>query len=96
MRWRPWLTSSRASGRYGEAVQAAYGAVRADPLRESAHRAVVRVHLAEGNLGEAVHAYDSFRTRLADELGVTPTPQMSQLLCRVVPPRQRPQSTTRP
>jgi DNA-binding SARP family transcriptional activator len=31
-------------GRYGEAVQATYAAVRTEPLRESAHRAVVRVH----------------------------------------------------
>ena len=40
------------AGRYGEAVQAAYAAVVAEPLRESAHRAVVRVHLVEGNLAE--------------------------------------------
>ena len=39
-----------AAGRYGEAVQAAYAAVVAEPLRESAHRAVVRVHLVEGNV----------------------------------------------
>jgi hypothetical protein len=36
------------AGRYGVAMPAAYAAVRADPVRESAHRAVVRVHLAEG------------------------------------------------
>ena len=68
--------------RYGEAVQAAYAAVRTEPLRESAHRAVVRVHLAEGNLAEAVRAYESFRGLLADELGVAPTGQMTQLLVR--------------
>ena len=68
--------------RYGEAVQAAYAAVRTEPLRESAHRAVVRVHLAEGNLAEAVRAYESFRALLADELGVAPTGQMTQLLVR--------------
>ena len=62
-----------AAGRYGEAVQAAYAAVVAEPLRESAHRAVVRVHLVEGNVAEAVRAYDSFRTMLAEELGVAPS-----------------------
>ena len=61
-----------AAGRYGEAVQAAYAAVVAEPLRESAHRAVVRVHLVEGNVAEAVRAYDSFRTMLAEELGRGP------------------------
>ena len=69
-----------AAQRYGEAVQAAHAAVLAEPLRESAHRAVVRVHLAEGNVGEAARAYDAFRTMLADELGIAPTRQMSDLL----------------
>jgi DNA-binding SARP family transcriptional activator len=67
-------------GRYGEAVQAAYAAVRTEPLRESAHRAVVRVHLAEGNVVEAVRAYGAFRAMLADELGVPPTDQMDDLV----------------
>jgi DNA-binding SARP family transcriptional activator len=67
-------------GRYGEAVQAAYAAVRTEPLRESAHRAVVRVHLAEGNVAEAVRAYGAFRTLLVEELGVLPTDQMDALV----------------
>ncbi|MCV2487810.1 SARP family transcriptional regulator [Geodermatophilus sp. YIM 151500] len=76
-------------GRYGEAVQAAYAAVRAEPLRESAHRAVVRVHLAEGNLAEALRAYHAFRTLLDDELGVAPSAQMDGLVAGLCP-RQRP------
>jgi len=69
-----------AARRYGEAVQAAYAAVRAEPLRESAHRTVVRVHLAEGNIAEAVRAYQSFEAILADEMGAAPTPQMCRLV----------------
>jgi DNA-binding SARP family transcriptional activator len=69
-----------AAGRYGEAVQAAQAAVRAEPLRESAHRSVVRLHLAEGNLAEAVRAYESFQAMLADEIGVAPTQQMCRLV----------------
>jgi len=68
------------AGRFGEAVQAAYAAVRDEPLRESAHRAVVRVHLAEGNLVEALRAYRSFRDALDRELGVLPTRQMERLM----------------
>jgi DNA-binding SARP family transcriptional activator len=75
------------AGRHGEAVQAAYAAVRIEPLRESAHRALVRVHLAEGNLVEALRVYDAFRAMLVEELGVAPTRQMSDLVCRI--PRQR-------
>jgi DNA-binding SARP family transcriptional activator len=69
-----------SAGRYGEAVQAAYAAVRAEPLRESAHRTVVRVHLAEGNIAEAIRAYESFQVLLADEIGVAPTQEMCRLV----------------
>ncbi len=69
-------------GRYGEAVQAAYAAVREEPLREGAHLAVVRVHLAEGNLVEALRAYGSFRDTLDRELGVPPSPTMAVLVSR--------------
>jgi DNA-binding SARP family transcriptional activator len=67
-------------GRYGEAVQAAYAAAGTEPLRESAHRAVVRVHLAEGNIAEAVRAYNAFRELLLGELGVAPSPLMEELI----------------
>ncbi len=67
-------------GRHGEAVQAACAAVRYEPLRESAHRALVRVHLAEGNLAEAMRAYCSFRDLSARELGVLPTRLMEELV----------------
>src|SRR3954451_12067215 len=68
------------AGRSHEAVKAAYAAVDTEPLRESAHRAVVRVHLAEGNTTEAVRAYEVFRNMLDDELGVAPSKQMDELL----------------
>jgi DNA-binding SARP family transcriptional activator len=69
-----------AAGRYCDALQAAYAAVRAEPLRESAHRTVVRVHLAEGNTTEALRAHEQFRLLLADELGVQPSEQMARLV----------------
>jgi len=69
-----------AAGRYAEALQAAYAAVRAEPLRESAHRIVVEVHRAEANVGEALRVYDSFRALLADELGVEPSGLMVGLV----------------
>jgi DNA-binding SARP family transcriptional activator len=71
------------AGRFGEALEAAHAAVQEEPLRESAHRAVVRVHLAEGNLAEADRAYESFREVLADTLGVAPTPSLTALLASV-------------
>jgi DNA-binding SARP family transcriptional activator len=66
-------------GRFGYAAEAALAAVRMEPLRESAHRALVSVHLAEGNRGEAVRQYRAYRDRLEEELGLGPSPQMEAL-----------------
>ena len=67
-------------GRHGEALEAAHAAVGAEPLRESAHRILVGIHLAEGNVAEAVRAYELFRTMLQDELGIPPSEQMTRLV----------------
>jgi DNA-binding SARP family transcriptional activator len=75
-----------AAGRHGEALQVAYAAVCAEPLRESAHRTVVRVHLGEGNVAEAVRAYDVYRAMVEEELGVGPTEQMTRLVRGLGPP----------
>jgi DNA-binding SARP family transcriptional activator len=82
------------AGRYGEAVQAAYAAMRAEPLRESAHRMLMRIHLAEGNVTEAVRVYESFQALVDDELGVAPTRLMSQLVDSL-PERRRAPATPR-
>ena len=68
------------AGRYGQAVEAGLAAIRADPLRESAHRALIRVHLAEGNPGEAVRHYRAFQARIKRELGLAPSPRMEDLV----------------
>ncbi|MET9734636.1 BTAD domain-containing putative transcriptional regulator [Streptomyces sp. NPDC006458] len=62
------------------AMEAAWASVRAEPLRESAHRAVVSAHLAEGNLAEAVRHYEAFRRLLDEELGVEPSPRFARML----------------
>jgi DNA-binding SARP family transcriptional activator len=74
-----------AAGRYPDALDAAYAAVQAEPLRESAHRLLVQAHLAEGNAADALAAYDSFRRLLDAELGVAPTAQMTGLLAGLCP-----------
>jgi DNA-binding SARP family transcriptional activator len=74
-----------AAGRFGEAAEAGIAAVRAEPLRESAHRLLVRIHLAEGNLGEALTSFARFRTLLHDELGLQPSPQMLALVAGLTP-----------
>jgi DNA-binding SARP family transcriptional activator len=63
-------------GQFSLALEAALNAVNAEPLRESAHRSVARVHLAEGNPAEAVHQYETFRCMIGDELGLSPTQKL--------------------
>ncbi|HXF71418.1 MAG TPA: BTAD domain-containing putative transcriptional regulator [Actinomycetota bacterium] len=67
-------------GRWPEAVEAGLAAVAAEPLRESAHRALIRAHLAEGNAVEAMHQYEAFRRLLLEELGLEPSPAIRALL----------------
>ena len=69
-----------SEGRYGEAVEAGLAAIETDPLRESAHRLLVKVYLAEGNWGEALRQYRVFCSRLHDELGLRPSGQMQELV----------------
>lgn len=68
------------SGRWGDAVLAALAAVSADPLRESAHRAVIKVHLAEGNVAEAIRQLRRCERLMIDEVGVPPSPSLAELI----------------
>ncbi len=77
------------AGRFGAATDAAYGAIRADPLRESAHRTLIRVHLAEGNAHEALRTYRSYVDLLQRELGIGPSTQLTSLIRPVLPREPR-------
>ena len=67
-------------GRWAQAIAAAQAAIRAEPLRETSHAALVRVFIAEGNQIEAISQYERYRTLLNDELGLEPTNQISDLV----------------
>jgi len=69
-----------ADGCWGQAADAASAAVRAEPLRESAHAALIQVHLAEGNQSEAVREFTHYRALLHAELGLEPTLRMRRLI----------------
>jgi len=68
------------AGRIGEALDAGLLSVAGEPLRESAHRALVRVHLADGNAGEAIRQYRLCRHLLRDQLGIEPSERMRELV----------------
>lgn len=68
------------AGRYTKALEAGLAAVAAEPLRESAHRTVVALHLAEGNRSEALRQYHAYERLLHIELAVAPSEQMRRAL----------------
>jgi DNA-binding SARP family transcriptional activator len=76
-----------ADGVFGLAMEAALEAVRTEPLRESAHRALIAVHLAQGNVGEARRHFSRLTDLLRRELGVSPSHLTAELLRRVEPQR---------
>jgi DNA-binding SARP family transcriptional activator len=55
-------------------------ALQAAPLRESAHRLVVRAYLAAGNVAEAHRHFDAVRSLFRAELGIAPTRQFWELV----------------
>lgn len=68
------------AGRFGLALEAAFAALSADPLRESAHRTIIGIHLAEGNTSEARRAYETCRRTMVTDLGVEPSEATTRLV----------------
>lgn len=67
-------------GRFALALDMALDAVRCEPLRESAQRAVISAHLAEGNVTEAISAFERYRSQLEEALGLSPSPELIELV----------------
>ena len=68
------------AGHFGDAAAAGAAAVRADPLRESAHTVLIRVHLAEGNRSEALREFDRLGHLLKAELDLEPSTRLRALI----------------
>ena len=69
-----------ARRRFGDAMTAAMAAIKAEPLRESAHAALIRVHLAESNRSEALRQFERYRSLLRAALGLEPTMRLRELV----------------
>jgi DNA-binding SARP family transcriptional activator len=67
------------AGRLDEALAIGLSALKSEPLRESAHRALVRVHAAQGNAYEAIRQY-RLCCRMLRSHGVEPSEQMEALI----------------
>jgi DNA-binding SARP family transcriptional activator len=75
-----------AAMHFGRAAETALAAVATEPLRESAHRALIAVHLAQGNRTEAIRQYCVYRRLVREELDLEPSKQMNDLIGSVPPP----------
>jgi SARP family transcriptional regulator, regulator of embCAB operon len=72
----------RGEGSFGQATTAAQAAIDADPLRETPRAALIRVHMAEGNVSDAIREFARYRQLLLRELDLEPTPRLQALLDR--------------
>jgi DNA-binding SARP family transcriptional activator len=69
-----------AVGNFGHAVVAGLAAVHVEPLRESAHRVLIEVHLAEGNRIEALRQFQTYQRLVRSELGLEPSASLAGLV----------------
>ncbi|MGH3949837.1 MAG: AfsR/SARP family transcriptional regulator [Pseudonocardiaceae bacterium] len=66
--------------RFAAALDTALEAIRLEPLRESAHRVVIGIHLAEGNVAEAMRHFRFVTDLLRAELGIAPSGELTRLM----------------
>jgi DNA-binding SARP family transcriptional activator len=69
-----------AQGRLRQALEVGLAAFARDPLRESAHRLLVRIYLADGNPFDALRQYRLYRDMVRTRLGIEPSAQMLELV----------------
>jgi DNA-binding SARP family transcriptional activator len=67
-------------GRLAGAAEAALAAVSSEPLRESAQRALIGVHIAQGNFSEAIRQYRFYSEMLFNEMGLRPSVQLESMI----------------
>lgn len=77
------------TGHGAQAVLVGRACVADEPLRESAHRCLIRAYLAQGDVPAALRQYEHLGVLLAAELGAVPSP-LAQELVRGLPRPRRP------
>jgi DNA-binding SARP family transcriptional activator len=68
----------RRARRFPEAIDAMLAVIAEEPLRESAHAALIDAYLSEGNASEAMRQFDTFAAMLWHELGIRPSDALCQ------------------
>lgn len=68
-----------AVGQQAEALQLVRSLAADEPLRDSVVERQMRLLWAAGRQVDALHTFDQFRVRLADDLGLQPSPKLKEL-----------------
>lgn len=58
--------------------------VELEPYRETGHVLLMEAHAAAGNTAQALAAYERLRTKLADELGASPSPETESAFLEIL------------
>lgn len=69
-----------AQGRLRQALEVGLAAFAREPLRESAHRLLVRIYLADGNPFDAIRQFRLYSDLVRSRLGLEPSPQILELV----------------
>lgn len=80
----------RRARRFPEAIDAMLAVIADEPLRESAHAALIDAYLSEGNASEAMRQFDSFAALLWHELGIRPSGGLCERVGLGLTPTPRP------
>ncbi|MFE3461768.1 BTAD domain-containing putative transcriptional regulator [Nocardiopsis aegyptia] len=79
-----YLAALVALGRHAEALPEAEALTSAEPRRERPVELLMRALAGTGRTADAVAAYDSFRARLADDLGLDPSARLQDVHLRLL------------
>jgi DNA-binding SARP family transcriptional activator len=68
------------AGTLSQALEIALAVFAREPLRETAHRLMIRVHLADGNSFEAIRQYHLYERLTLTRIGIPPSALMRELV----------------
>jgi DNA-binding SARP family transcriptional activator len=74
-----------AAGTLPQALEVALAVFAREPLRETAHRLMIRVHIADGNSFEAIRQYQLYERMTLTRIGLPPSAQMRELVSELLP-----------
>lgn len=79
-----WATHALELGRYSEVVSRLTPLISEEPFRERLHYLLVTALWRDNERARALSVYEELRSRLAEELGVDPGPELTALHTRIL------------